>query len=44
MNLKRDRSLEPLLKWPGGKEQELPIILKHSPKKINRYFEPKKDL
>jgi DNA adenine methylase len=40
MNLKKDRDLEPLLKWPGGKEQELPIILKYSPKNINRYFEP----
>jgi DNA adenine methylase len=32
-------NLEPLLKWPGGKEQELPIILNNKPT-FNRYFEP----
>lgn len=32
--------LEPLVKWPGGKSQELKFIHPLIPKKINRYFEP----
>ena len=33
-------SLEPLLKWAGGKESELPVIQPLLPYKITRYFEP----
>lgn len=40
MNTKRKKGLEPLLKYPGGKEQELPVILQNAPSNINRYFEP----
>ena len=28
------------IKWAGGKEKELPIILKNLPKNFNRYVEP----
>lgn len=31
---------KPFVKWPGGKERELPMISKHLPSSINRYFEP----
>lgn len=33
-------SLQPLIKWTGGKEQELKYIIPCLPKTINRYFEP----
>ena len=33
-------SLKPLIKWAGGKEQELKFIIPYLPKTINRYFEP----
>lgn len=33
-------SLQPLIKWAGGKEQELKYIIPCLPKTINRYFEP----
>ncbi len=32
--------LKPLLKYPGGKSSELPIILKNAPDRINNYIEP----
>lgn len=32
--------LKPLLKYPGGKTAELPVILKHAPGTIQRYIEP----
>lgn len=32
--------LEPLLKWPGGKEKELKFILPNAPSRINNYYEP----
>ena len=28
------------LKYPGGKEKEIDVILKHAPKNFTRYFEP----
>ena len=31
--------LQPIIKWPGGKEKELQYILPNLPK-FNRYFEP----
>lgn len=38
-NIKIDR-LSPILKWAGGKEQELKYIHPKLPKKINNYYEP----
>lgn len=32
--------LKPFIKWAGGKEKELPIILNNLPQKFNRYVEP----
>lgn len=32
--------LKPFIKWAGGKEKELPIILDNLPHKFNRYIEP----
>jgi DNA adenine methylase len=34
------KRLKPFIKWAGGKEQELPIILNNLPSKFNRYIEP----
>lgn len=31
---------KPLLKWPGGKEREIPVIFKALPQKIENYYEP----
>ena len=38
-NVKLNR-LSPILKWAGGKEQELKHIHPNIPKKINNYYEP----
>jgi len=38
-NIKTDR-LTPILKWAGGKEQELKHIHPAMPKKINNFYEP----
>ena len=32
--------MKPFIKWAGGKEKELPIILENLPKKFERYIEP----
>ena len=32
--------MKPFIKWAGGKENELPIILNNLPKKYNRFIEP----
>ncbi len=32
--------MNPIIKWAGGKEKELPYIIKYLPKNINRYIEP----
>lgn len=32
--------MKTFIKWAGGKETELPIIMKHIPKKFDRYIEP----
>ena len=32
--------LSPILKWAGGKEQELKYIIPNSPDYIKNYFEP----
>ena len=31
---------KPFIKWAGGKEKELPIILDNLPKKFDRFIEP----
>ena len=33
-------NIKPFIKWAGGKEKELPIILKNLPSSFNRYIEP----
>jgi DNA adenine methylase len=33
-------TLEPIIKWPGGKERELKFILPNRPASVNNYFEP----
>jgi len=33
-------SPRPILKWTGGKQQLLPILLSKTPKKFNRYIKP----
>lgn len=40
MNNLKSKNLKPLLKWTGGKTQELPIIKKHLPLSFNNFFEP----
>ena len=32
--------LKPVIKWPGGKERELEIILNNLPKSLNNFFDP----
>ena len=32
--------MKPFIKWAGGKEKELPIILDNIPKNYERYIEP----
>ena len=32
--------LKPIIKWPGGKERELEIIIDNMPKTLNNFFEP----
>ncbi|MDI9364386.1 MAG: DNA adenine methylase [Flavobacterium sp.] len=34
------KRLSPLLKWAGGKEQELKYIIPNLPNKFNDYYEP----
>src|SRR5690625_3196854 len=36
----KERRLKPLLKYPGGKERELPYIHEFLPPKINNFYEP----
>ena len=40
MNHIKDSRLSPLLKYPGGKEKELPIILPAIPSDFKDYYEP----
>jgi len=44
MELKSEASIfpspRPILRWAGGKQQLLPILLPKTPKKFNRYIEP----
>lgn len=32
--------MNPIIKWAGGKEKELPYIKENLPSEINRYIEP----
>ena len=32
--------MQPFIKWPGGKQEELKVIIPNLPKKIERYIEP----
>ena len=32
--------MNPIIKWAGGKEKELPYIKENLPSNINRYIEP----
>ena len=32
--------MEPLLKYPGGKSKEIPVVNRYKPTNIERYFEP----
>ena len=32
--------MKTILKWPGGKEKELPVIRKYSPSYTGRFIEP----
>ena len=34
------KPLSPIIKWPGGKESELPYIKKFLPAKFNNFYEP----
>ena len=35
-----ENKLSPIIKWAGGKEKELPIIISNLPEKFENYFEP----
>lgn len=37
---KKNKSLSPIIKWSGGKKDELKNILEHIPEKYNMYLEP----
>lgn len=39
-NYTKERKLEPLLKWAGGKEQELKYIIPNLPDLFENYYEP----
>lgn len=36
----RRNSMQPFIKWPGGKQEELKVIIPNMPSKFNRYIEP----
>ena len=39
-NYTKERKLMPLLKWAGGKEQELKYIIPNLPEYFENYYEP----
>lgn len=39
-NYTKERKLEPLVKWAGGKEQELKYIIPNLPDNFENYYEP----
>lgn len=36
----KEEHIKPFIKWPGGKDSELEIIMKNFPKDFNKYLEP----
>ena len=34
------KKISPLLKWPGGKSAELPVIIANMPEQFDRFYEP----
>lgn len=38
--MRYERRLEPMVKWPGGKSEELPVIHAAMPKTFDRFYEP----
>lgn len=40
VNTDYSSQLKPIIKWPGGKEKELPHIKRNAPKNFENYFEP----
>lgn len=40
MDVSGKKALEPIIKWPGGKERELDYILPNLPQEFNNYYEP----
>lgn len=39
-NVDFSNQLKPIIKWPGGKEKELPHIKRNAPEKFENYYEP----
>ena len=39
-NIRSTKIMQSILKWPGGKKQELKIIKKHLPENFQNYYEP----
>lgn len=40
VNIDYSNQLKPIIKWPGGKEKELPHIKRNAPEKFENYYEP----
>ena len=40
VNYSRQRELEPIVKWAGGKEKELKYIIPNVPEYFKNYYEP----
>lgn len=40
INIDYSNQLKPIIKWPGGKEKELPHIKRNAPERFENYYEP----
>lgn len=40
VNIDYSNQLKPIIKWPGGKEKELPHIKRNAPERFENYYEP----
>lgn len=40
INIDYTKQLKPIIKWPGGKEKELPHIKRNAPERFENYYEP----
>lgn len=40
VNVDYSNQLKPIIKWPGGKEKELPHIKRNAPERFENYYEP----